>query len=184
MLAHKLTDEAIRTDYEILFQRGLDSLDVIYVINSIYCFKCRKAFNWSKSEAPERCFRGGHKWTELGQFARPDFSLLDEDGDIKAVVRIDGPVHDKRRQIMKDRFQAQSFLDCGIKVFIIRNEWLLGAQHVIGKKIKKWMPIQLPDWIYRAYAYEVVMGCMYPEYYEQYLKDKDVRSYLGIKPQH
>jgi len=123
---------------------------------------------------------GRHQWTEPGQFARPDFLIYGEDNTPVGVVRVDGPVHDRVRQKVKDKFQTKSFLVDGIKVFIIRNEWLLGAQHVIGKKVKKWVPIQLPDWIYRAYAYEVVMGCMYPEYYEKYISDKEVRHYLGI----
>ena len=116
----------------------------------------------------------------MGQFARPDFLMYLDDVPI-AVVRIDGPVHDKRRQIMKDKFQTQSFLDIGIKVFLIRNEWLLGAQHVIGKKVKKWVPIQLPDWIYEAIAARVWRACINDGMYRQYLSDKEVKYYLGIK---
>ena len=116
----------------------------------------------------------------MGQFARPDFLMYLDDVPI-AVVRIDGPVHDKRRQIMKDKFQTQSFLDIGIKVFLIRNEWLLGAQHVIGKKVKKWVPIQLPDWIYEAVAARIWRACINDGMYRQYLSDKEVKYYLGIK---
>ena len=152
------------------------------MINRIYCFKCRKHFNWSRSEAPERCVFG-HQWTEPGQFARPDFSLVDENGDIIAVIRVDGPVHDKRAQRIRDRFQAQSFLDCNIKVFLFRNEWLLGAQHIIAKKSKKWIPIQMPDFIYTALALVVVLCCRNDETYNKYLSDKEVQNYLGIKPQ-
>ena len=179
-------DEFIRTDYERLFQRGLDSLKVKYRIGIIYCFKCRKTFTWTRSEAPEQCNIGFHKWTEPGQYARPDFLIyndLDEKQPI-ACVRIDGPVHDKRRQIMKDRFQAHNFLDSNIKVFIFRNEWLLGAQHIVGKKLKKWIPIQMPDFVYTALALVVVLCSRDDVAYKRYLEDKEVRHYLGIKPQH
>lgn len=184
MLASSLPTEAIRTDFEKLFERGLRSLRVKYQTDVIYCFKCRKTFTWARSEAPEQCNRGFHKWTEPGQFARPDFLIYsagDDDDHPIACVRIDGPVHDRRAQRVKDRFQAQSFLDAGIKVFLFRNEWLLGAQHIIGKKTKKWVPIQFPDFIYTSLALVVVLCCRNDEAYYKYLTDKEVRYYLGIK---
>ena len=77
----------------------------------IYCFKCRKTFTWRRSEAPEQCAVGKHKW-EPGMFARPDFLIYEVNdvlGDILvAVVRIDGPIHDSRRQKIKDKFQVQA----------------------------------------------------------------------------
>lgn len=129
---------------------------------------------------------GRHAWTESGMFARPDFLIYNGsdyfDGKQPvAVVRIDGPVHDKRAQRIKDRFQAQNFLDVGIKVFIFRNEWLLGAEHIVTKKQKKWIPIQFPDFIYTAMALVVVICCRDDEAYRKYLSDKEVKHYLGLK---
>lgn len=180
--------DLIRTDYEALFQRGLDSLQVNYRVGCCYCFKCRKTFTWMRSEPPEQCLRGLHKWTESGQFARPDFliygnSSKDEDIDDQpiAVVRIDGPVHDTRKQRQKDKIQAKSFLDIGIKVFIFRNSWLLGAEHIVTRKMKRWIPNQLPDFIYTALALVVVLCCRNDDAYRKYLSDKEVRHYIGIK---
>lgn len=175
-----MTDEYIRTDYEKLFQRGLDILKIPYRIGCCYCFKCKKVFNWTRSEAPEVCGVGRHKWTEPGQFARPDFLLYVDDTRPIACIRIDGPVHDKRVQRVKDRFQAQSFLDQGIKVFLIRNEWLLGSQHIITKKTKKWVPTQMPDWIYMSYAQMIWLCCIDEAMYRQYLSDKDIKYLLGV----
>lgn len=126
-----------------------------------------------------------HKWTEPGQFARPDFLILESEAPMFtnepiAVIRIDGPVHDKRAQRVKDRFQAQNFLDIGIKVFIFRNEWLLGAQHSVIKKQKKWFPIQFPDFVYTALALVVVICCRDDQAYRRYLSDKEVKHFLGV----
>lgn len=176
----QITLDYIRTDFEKLFEIGLKNQNIQYRIGTCYCFSCDKVFNWTRSEAPEKCPIGRHEWTEIGQFARPDFLIYYVDKPV-ACVRIDGPVHDKRRQIMKDRFQAQSFLDRDIKVFVIRNEWLLGAQHIIGKKVKKWVPIQFPDWVYESMVVYIWMCIIDNTMYRQYLSDKEVRHYLGVK---
>ena len=176
-----MSDEAIRTDYEVLFQKGLDQLQVKYQINKIYCFKCQKVFNWTRSAMPEKCGIGRHQWTEPGQFARPDFLIYSNDDEPVGVVRIDGPVHDRVRQKAKDKFQVKSFLDSGIKVFIVRNEHLLGAQHNMNKKRKStWFPVRFPDWHYMSLALFIVLATQHDEYYEKYISDKDVRYYLGI----
>jgi hypothetical protein len=82
---------------------------------------------------------------------------------------------------VKDRFQAQSFLDDGIKVFVIRNEWLLGSQHVIHGKLKRWIPIQFPNWIYEAIAVHIWLCCLDETLYRKYLSDKEVSHFLGVK---
>lgn len=170
----------IRTDFEKLFEIGLQRQNIKYRIGCCYCFTCHKVFNWTRSEAPEKCPIGRHDWTEPGQFARPDF-LIYIDDKLLACVRIDGPVHDKKTQRIKDRFQAQSFLDDGIKVFVIRNEWLLGAQHIIYKKSKKWLPIQFPNWVYESMALNIWLCCLDNTMYRKYLSDKEVKHYLGLK---
>lgn len=157
-------------------------MNASYLIDKIYCFQCQKTFNWRRSEAPERCMRGHHPWTEPGQFARPDFLLYDgSEENIIACIRVDGPVHDTKRQRTKDKFQAQSFIDAGILVFVLRNEWLLGAEHIIGKKLKKWVPIQFPNFIYGSIALMILKCCEDADLYEEYLSDTEVKFHLGLK---
>jgi len=125
--------------------------------------------------------RGRHDWNGPGSFARPDFLLYDENEEnIVACIRVDGPVHDTRRQKQKDKFQAQSFVDAGILVFVIRNEWLLGAEHIIGKKSKKWIPIQYPNFIYTSLALYILRCCEDADLYEEYLLDREVKYHLGL----
>lgn len=140
-----------------------------------------------RGEPPAQCGRSLHKWDGPGQFARPDFLIYDNNVDWEqdidaqplAVIRVDGPVHDKRKQKQKDKIQAQEFLDRGIKVFVVRNEWLLGAEHVVTKKARKWISIQLPDWIYTAIVLVIDICIKNDQAYKRYLKDKEVKHYLG-----
>ena len=94
-------------------------------------------------------YRTGRKFDDdSGHLSRPDF-ILDFNNDearlqyrkdvqyhrldnIKlyqseylkkiGVIRLDGSIHDKHKQMIKDYWQLQGFKEKGVKVFIVRNE--------------------------------------------------------------
>lgn len=54
-------------------------------------------------------------------FARPDIIITSDKGAV-GIIRIDGGVHKKKRINNKDFWQTQSFFECKVRVFIVKNE--------------------------------------------------------------
>ncbi len=127
--------EAIRTQYEILFEMIFKKAGIPYLINQVFCFNCNKWFGWESRDLPDKCgfcqvnFKTVGK-QERGYLCRPDF-LVDlnksREFNVKklAVIRIDGQVHKFSKAVrIADYHILHSLLKLGVRVFIIKNEEL------------------------------------------------------------
>ncbi len=70
---------------------------------------------------PEFCQMGKH-YLRQGEFARPDIIITSSDSKRIAVIRVDGGVHEKKKRKIYDYFQTMKFFECGVQVFIVKNE--------------------------------------------------------------
>ena len=159
-------------------ERAFDKLHIPYLIDQIFCFACGKYYKWSNRMNPEWCPLGQHKWTELGQFARPDF-ILKGDKDL-GIVRVDGAIHDNKKHIISDAWQVRRFHDAGVKVFIVRNEHIDGFEISKLRKRKTSFPAKVPDYIHMAIA-NFFWDCLNDDkLYQVYMHDKETRIWLGL----
>jgi hypothetical protein len=136
-----------------------------------------------------------------GKFAIPDFILvktnydeiLDDNGKIRTIkeetlgiVRVDGPVHDKKRIIIRDKFQVKNFLDRKIKVFIVDNAEIDGREplrKIHTKKLKVIM--RAPNYIQPPYIHlamaKFFWDCMNDDkLYKLYMSEGDIKYRLGL----
>lgn len=113
--------EAIRTAYEFYVEKLLNFLEIPFFINQILCFQCKNHFYWSDSSIPPHCMIGLHGFSK-GDFARPDF-ILGEKTDPFSVLRVDGGIHERGRQIKKDRAQERELRDIKIPYFVSENDF-------------------------------------------------------------
>lgn len=128
---------------------------------------------------PEHCPLGKHKWSMLGEFARPDFLLIG-DNDQLGIVRVDGPIHDNKKHIVSDMWQVRRFHECNVKVFIVRNEHIDGFELSKRSKRKTTFPVRVPDYMHMAIAQFFYDALNNDEIYEAYMHDKEVRMWLGL----
>jgi len=130
---------------------------------------------------PDRCPYGRHNWTELGMFARPDFLLLGNNDRI-GIVRVDGAIHDNRKHIISDAWQVKRFHECGVRVFIVRNEHIDGFEVNKHSKRKSTFPARTPDYVHMAIAHFFWSALNDNKIYDVYIHDKEVRIWLGLSP--
>ena len=112
--------ELERTYFERLMCQALTDLKIEFSIFQLWCFHCRDSFLWEKYEFPPQCAIGKHKFVDK-QVARPDIIISSMDKKTKGVIRIDGPVHQKRKVKNKDFWQTKMFIEQGVRVFIVEN---------------------------------------------------------------
>jgi len=125
--------------------RAFKDIGVTPLQFQIYCFTCRQFFTFKDYIPPEQCWAGAHKWTK-GEFCRPDLVL--HKGKFDAVVRVDGSIHDKKKNIKVDHIQNKTLLEHGIKVFIIRNEQIVEYSNRKLRVIDNWIPMAYASMIW------------------------------------
>lgn len=143
----------IRTLYELKFESYLKLLDIPFVIDSVFCFRCNNFYYYGNNEyIPKTCMVCMEKFYDYkdkkAYMARPDFILDFNNDDLRlkykqqtqhhqikninsykeeyfkkiGIVRIDGSIHNKQSIKIKDYNQYRTFIDQGIKVFIVTND--------------------------------------------------------------
>lgn len=113
--------DLIRTPSEKIMCKALGDLKIPYQVFRLYCFKCRDHYEYKKGGLPEFCQIGRH-YLRRGEFARPDIVITSSDKERTAIIRVDGGVHEKKRVKANDYFQTLKFFDCGVQVFVVKNE--------------------------------------------------------------
>jgi hypothetical protein len=163
-----------------MMERAFNKLNIPYLVNHIFCFACNRYYKWGHRMNPDRCPYGEHPWTELGQFARPDFLLLGKER--LGVVRVDGAIHDNKKHIISDAHQVKRFYEARIPVFIVRNEHLDGFEVAKHRKRKSVYQAITPEYVHLAIAQFFWDALNDAKLYSVYQNDKDVRIWLGLSP--
>src|SRR6185436_1936331 len=113
--------DLVRTAAEKTMCKALGDVRIPYQVFRLYCFECKDHFEWKNWQVPDLCHIGKHKlW--FREFARPDIVITSSDKRRTAVIRVDGGIHEKKRVKNNDYFQTIKFNDCGVRVFIVKNE--------------------------------------------------------------
>lgn len=101
-----------------MFERWTDPLT-----NYAVCFECGKQWElYDETSYPQICANAScrKKYHDIGMYCLPDVIL--ETGGKRAVVFVNGGVHDKKRQKYKDKYQIYRLREYGYKIFILKNE--------------------------------------------------------------
>ena len=198
-------EEAIRTKQEKTLEIAFKRLEIPYLINQIYCFECGNYFEWVLHKLPELCPIGRHRMDgAYGKIAVPDFILIKKRHELGPVpknsneirqtstyeelgiIRVDGPIHEKKRIEIRDKFQTQNFLKRGIKVFVVDNSEIDGREPIRKIKTKHLKLVMrapnfiMPPWIHLTMA-KFFWDCMNnSKLYETYINDPDIKYRLDL----
>lgn len=107
-----------RTEQEMRLEKLLSKMQLSFQTEQVFCFLCRNAFaNPDANHYPHHCSRCFTAYDEVGLYCMPDF-ILNE----KGIIYVNGEVHDKNKNIKKDKRQIAELKAAGFKVFVINND--------------------------------------------------------------
>jgi len=106
--------------------------------------------------------------------------LLVGDNDQIGIVRVDGAIHDNKKHVISDAWQVRRFHECGVKVFICRNEHIDGFEVSKRSKRKTTFPVRVPDYMHMCIAHFFWQALNDDRLYDVYMHDKEVRIWLGL----
>lgn len=132
----------IPTKSELLLRTAFEEIKVPVLTDQVYCFLCDNHFSWvSDKSLPSFCNVCGRYWNK-GEVAYPDMVIrwyfMGLTGGLQTrqgIIRVDGGVHQKRRQANHDYWQVKDFRQRGWRVFIILNEELSKKEPEKNKEI-------------------------------------------------
>lgn len=132
----------VPTKAELAVREELEKYDLNPLYDRVYCFKCSDYFLWQNKFPPEYCVIDGDDLGK-GEYCRPDIMLerwiIEQDWVDRrlAVIYVNGKIHGKRRQNMRDWNQIQELLNRNIQVYVILNEDIIDGKAKTDKKSKE-----------------------------------------------
>lgn len=106
-----------RTEQEQRVERLLNELDIRHELNQVVCFKCHSQFpNPNSDRYPDHCSNCFTVFDQAGLYCLPDFIIG------KSILNINGGVHDKNKNIRKDKYQITELQAAGYVFALLKNE--------------------------------------------------------------
>ena len=106
-----------RTEQEQRVEKLLNEMDIRHLINEVVYFKCRAQFpNPNGGRYPDHCSNCFVRFNEIGLYCLPDFIIG------KSILNINGGVHDKNRNVRKDKYQITELKAAGYVFSVLKNE--------------------------------------------------------------
>jgi hypothetical protein len=109
-----------KTEQEARLAEAFTDMGIPCETNAIVCFLCGQHFrNLSPGEYPHSCTSCHASYNAPMQYCMPD--LLLPSRPVKAIVFVNGSVHDKARVRKKDKAQIAVLRGLGYEVFVATN---------------------------------------------------------------
>lgn len=110
----------------------MSELDIPHRTNMLFCAACRHvSFNPNGDRYPGSCPNCYAVFDGPGQYSLPDF-VLDKTG----ILYVNGGIHDKAKNVRKDREQIKALQAAGFSVFVIKNEEI---DYSTDSKLRAWL---------------------------------------------
>lgn len=107
-----------RPEQETRIEKLLSELSIPFRVNMLFCASCRHLGpNMNGDRYPSSCPNCYTLFDGPGQYSLPDF-VIDRTG----ILYVNGDVHEKAKNVRKDREQIKALSDAGYAVFVIKNE--------------------------------------------------------------